>query len=90
MSLEKFQNLIQKKENITGGNSLILHNDDHNTFDFVIESLISVCGHTPEQAEQCTLITHYKGKCKINEGDFEALKLQYEKLLLLGLTVTLN
>lgn len=39
---------------------LVLHNDDVNTFDFVIECLIEICKHTPEQAEQCTLLVHYK------------------------------
>ncbi len=43
--------------------SIILYNDDFNTFDHVIETLINVCDHTPLQAEQCTLIVHYKGKC---------------------------
>ena len=44
---------------------LVLWNDDVNTFDFVIESLIEVCGHTLEQAEQCTILVHYKGKCTV-------------------------
>lgn len=47
---------------------LVLYNDDYNTFDFVIKSLIEVCLHTSEQAEQCATITHYKGKCEIKKG----------------------
>jgi len=47
---------------------LVLYNDDFNTFEFVIESLIEVCDHSAEQAEQCATITHYKGKCEIKKG----------------------
>lgn len=54
--------------------SLIVWNDDVNTFDHVIETLIEVCSHTPEQAEQCSLIVHYKGKCSVKLGDYETLK----------------
>jgi len=53
---------------------LILWNDDVNTFEWVIESLIEVCGHSPEQAEQCAMIIHTKGKYGVKEGDFETLK----------------
>jgi ATP-dependent Clp protease adaptor protein ClpS len=53
--------------------SLVVFNDDVNTFDWVIDTLIEVCGHTPQQAEQCTLIVHFKGKCSVKEGEFEEL-----------------
>ncbi len=53
--------------------SLVVFNDDVNTFEHVIETLIDVCGHTPEQAEQCTWIIHYKGKCKVKNGSFDEL-----------------
>ncbi|QRR03616.1 ATP-dependent Clp protease adaptor ClpS [Dyadobacter sandarakinus] len=52
---------------------LIVYNDDVNTFDWVIDTLMEVCGHSSEQAEQCTLIIHYKGKCSVKEGSFEEL-----------------
>ena len=52
---------------------LIVFNDDVNTFDHVIETLIDVCDHTPEQAEQCTIIIHYKGKCTVKVGEYEKL-----------------
>ncbi len=52
---------------------LIVFNDEINTFDHVISTLIDVCQHSPEQAEQCTLIIHYKGKCGVKSGDFEEL-----------------
>ena len=50
-------------------NKLVLYNDDVNTFDFVIESLITVCKLTLEQSEQCTMLVHYKGKCTVKTGD---------------------
>jgi ATP-dependent Clp protease adaptor protein ClpS len=53
--------------------TILVYNDDVNTFDFVIETLIDVCGHSQEQAEQCTLIIHFKGKCAVKNGDFDEL-----------------
>lgn len=67
-------------------NRLVLYNDDVNTFDFVIECLIQICGHTLEQAEQCTILVHYKGKCVVKTGSIEVLKPMHQKLLSKGLT----
>ncbi|MBL7835709.1 MAG: ATP-dependent Clp protease adaptor ClpS [Cyclobacteriaceae bacterium] len=53
---------------------LVVFNDDVNTFDHVINTLIKVCKHTPEQAEQCTMLIHFKGKCTVKNGSFEFLK----------------
>ena len=69
---------------------LILHNDEENTFDFVIDSLIEVCEHNMEQAEQCTLIVHYKGKCDVKKGNFEKLKPMKDQLVYRGLTATID
>jgi len=55
-------------------NDLVVYNDDFNTFEHVIQVLMSVCGHTPEQAEQCTLLIHYKGKCTVKMGSLNELK----------------
>ena len=52
---------------------LVVFNDDYNTFDHVIDTLIKVCKHTPEQAEQCTWLIHYKGKCTVKFGSFDDL-----------------
>ena len=52
---------------------LIVYNDDINTFDHVIKTLIDVCGHEPEQAEQCTLLIHYKGQCTVKHGAYDEL-----------------
>ncbi|HMV11299.1 MAG TPA: ATP-dependent Clp protease adaptor ClpS [Cyclobacteriaceae bacterium] len=53
---------------------LVVFNDDVNTFDHVINTLIKVCRHTQEQAEQCTMLIHFKGKCTVKNGSFEFLK----------------
>ena len=53
---------------------LVVFNDDYNTFEHVINTLIKVCKHSVEQAEQCTWIIHYKGKCTVKSGEFDALK----------------
>ena len=66
---------------------LVLYNDDVNTFDHVIESLVQVCEHTWEQAEQCALITHVKGKCHIKSGDEDYLLALKNELLSKHLTV---
>lgn len=54
--------------------NLMVFNDDYNSFAHVIETLIKVCEHSPEQAEQCTVIIHYKGKCAVKKGGFDFLK----------------
>ncbi|MCF8293141.1 MAG: ATP-dependent Clp protease adaptor ClpS [Chitinophagaceae bacterium] len=61
-------------EDDNAGFHLIVWNDEVNTFDWVIETLISVCKHTQEQAEQCTMLIHYKGKCSVKTGDYDGLK----------------
>jgi ATP-dependent Clp protease adaptor protein ClpS len=53
---------------------LVVYNDDFNTFDHVIATLIKVCKHTAEQAEQCTWIVHYRGKCSVKKGAYTELK----------------
>lgn len=53
--------------------ALIVHNDDYNTFDHVINTLIEVCKHNPIQAEQCTLIIHHNGKCEVKLGTLQEL-----------------
>jgi ATP-dependent Clp protease adaptor protein ClpS len=65
---------------------LVLHNDDVHTFDYVIDSLIEICKHTLEQAEQCTMLVHFKGKCTVKTGSLDLLKPMHEKLLSRELT----
>ena len=70
--------------------ALVLYNDDYNTFEFVTESLIKVCKHELEQAEQCTYLVHYKGKCVVKNGTFKKLKPLCEALLERGLTAKIE
>ena len=67
-------------------NEIILYNDDVNTFDHVIDTLIKVCDHTLEQAKQCSIIVHYKGKCSVKTGSYSDLKPRCTKLLEAGLS----
>jgi ATP-dependent Clp protease adaptor protein ClpS len=69
---------------------LILHNDDFNTFDWVIETLVEVCGHSYEQAEQCAYIVHYKGKCQVKHGSENEMERLCKMLLQRGLTATVE
>lgn len=82
--------LLAPEEVETEGLQLILYNDDVNTFDFVIESLIKVCKHDPIQAEQCTYLVHYKGKCSVKRGSFEFLEPMCTALLDRGLSAQIE
>lgn len=69
---------------------LVLHNDDFNTFEYVIETLIELCDHSVEQAEQCTYLVHYKGKCAVKLGTLEELTPIYRAILDRGLTAEIQ
>ncbi len=69
---------------------LILFNDDVNTFDHVIETLVSVCNHTYEQAEQCAYIVHFSGKCSVKKGKFSYLEPLCLKLLQADLSAEIS
>jgi ATP-dependent Clp protease adaptor protein ClpS len=69
---------------------LIVWNDDVNTFDWVIETLISVCKHTTEQAEQCTFLIHFKGKCSVKQGNYDILKPMCEAIMERGIGATVE
>lgn len=67
-------------------NEIVLYNDDVNTFDHVIDTLIYACEHTPEQAEQCSILVHYKGKCTVKTGVYDELEPRCSMLLDAGLS----
>ncbi|WP_228850833.1 ATP-dependent Clp protease adaptor ClpS [Aegicerativicinus sediminis] len=73
-------------EEVSKQNEIVLFNDHVNTFDHVIETLIYACDHTPEQAEQCSIIVHYKGKCTVKTGEYSDLEPRCSMLLDAGLT----
>lgn len=83
---EKIQEEVSVLEDVLKQNEIVLYNDDVNTFDHVIETLIYACDHVPEQAEQCAIIVHYKGKCTVKTGSYEDLKPRCSMLLDAGLS----
>ncbi len=85
-TIEKIQEELDVLLQETREHEIVLYNDDVNTFDFVIDSLVTVCDHTLEQAEQCTILVHYKGKCAVKTGEYKDLEPRCSKLLELGLS----
>ena len=77
--------VLEQKEN-----KIVLYNDEVNTFDHVIDMLVAACDHTPVQAEQCSLIVHYKGKCNVKSGDYNDLEPRCTALLEAGLTAEIQ
>jgi len=69
---------------------LILHNDDKNSFDWVITCLMKICGHEYEQANQCAHVVHFKGECDVKYGDLETISKMKEKLVNAGLLATIE
>nr|WP_115867922.1 ATP-dependent Clp protease adaptor ClpS [Marinoscillum furvescens] len=70
--------------------SLIVHNDDFNTFDHVINTLIKVCKHDVHQAEQCTYIIHFKGKCAVKKGSLKELRPMRDGITDAGISATIE
>ena len=81
---------VVRVEELIAKRDLIVYNDDVNTFDHVIESLIKVCDHEPVQAEQCTWIIHYNGKCQVKHGKFDKLEPMCTALLDRGISAVIE
>lgn len=81
---------ILEKTIETDVKKLVIYNDDVNTFDWVIDTLMEVCRHTSEQAEQCTLIIHYKGKCSVKEGEFDELLTMRNEICRRGISAEIH
>lgn len=77
---------VLTEEQVSNNNEIVLYNDEVNTFDHVINTLMKVCRHTPQQAEQCSLIVHYNGKCTVKTGEMKDLEPQCSSLLEAGLS----
>ena len=90
MVKEKIKPVSGQEESTIEEKELILYNDDVNTFEYVIDTLIEVCGHDPYQAEQCALAAHFNGKCGIKSGAFDVLKPFYDEMTNRELTVTIS
>ncbi len=74
----------------TRGYCIIVWNDDVNSFEWVITTLMEICGHTEEQAEQCAFIIHYNGKYAVKEGIYEILKPMCEAITDRGINATIE
>ena len=86
---EKIEEELDVAELESNQNVIVLYNDEVNTFDHVINTLVYACEHTPEQAEQCSLIVHYKGKCTVKTGSYDELEPRCSMLLDAGLSAEL-
>jgi ATP-dependent Clp protease adaptor protein ClpS len=69
---------------------IIVWNDEVNTFDWVIETLVAVCGHTEEQAEQCALLIHTQGKYAVKNGSYKELKPKCDAITERGIGATIE
>ena len=91
-----FQGDVEVKEDVlvdeavVSHNQIVLFNDDVNTFDHVIDTLIRVCKHEPLQAEQCAMLVHYKGKCTVKTGEYNELEPMCTSLLDAGLSAEIQ
>lgn len=82
--------LVEEETGLGDGSELIVYNDDYNTFDWVIKCFVDVIGHTEEQAEQLSLIVHFKGKASVKEGSFRELKPFKDALIDRGLSAVIE
>lgn len=81
---------VETVETLVENKDLIVYNDDYNTFDHVIDSLIKVCKHDAIQAEQCTHLVHYKGKCQVKRADYHTLEPMCTALLDRGISAEIE
>jgi len=89
MVKEKVKTGRKRGPKIPGSHDLFLFNDNFNTFEFVIDTLVEVCGHDSIQAEQCALVAHFKGKCVVKSGTLEELKPIHDEMTHRDLTVSI-
>ena len=83
---EKYQEEVDILTEETPSHEIILYNDEVNTFDHVINTLIYACDHEENQAHQCALLVHYKGQCSVKSGEYKDLEPRCSKLLQAGLS----
>lgn len=90
-SVQELEDTITLEKTSLGKKAfLIVYNDDHNTFDWVIQCFIEVCSHTFEQSEQLSLMIHYKGKATIKTGALEELQPMKDALIDRGLSAVIE
>ena len=88
--LPELQEEVEVLEDVSLENKLIVHNDEVNTFDWVIQTLVEVCKHTVEQAEQCSYIIHHKGKYAVKHGIWDTLKPMKDAITDRGINATIE
>ena len=90
--MEKTQEQVesQVEEILSKPYRLDLHNDDFNSFDWVITCLMKICKHEYEQANQCAFIVHHNGVCDVKYGDYDTISEMKDKLQNAGLSVTME
>ena len=81
---------VKIEELLGNQNTIVLFNDDVNTFDHVIDTLVKVCNHEAIQAEQCAMLVHYKGKCDVKSGNMNDLIPMCSALLDAGLSAEIQ
>ena len=89
-TITKKKSSTKVEEILASPYKLILHNDDYNSFDWVITCLVKICQHEFEQANQCAHLVHFKGECDVKYGDFEKISEMKQKLDNAGLSVTME
>lgn len=89
-TITKEETKTEVKDKTDNGKVLVLHNDDENTFDHVIECLIQICKHTPQKAEESAMLVHTRGKCDIYKGEKNKLTKIMWALQIKGLLVTIE
>ncbi|MEZ4908350.1 MAG: ATP-dependent Clp protease adaptor ClpS [Saprospiraceae bacterium] len=83
--------LVAEIDNTIGKKSeIIVFNDDFNTFDWVIQSLMEVCKHSFDQSEQLSILIHFKGKATVKTGPFGELKPMKDLLVERGLSAVIE
>lgn len=90
MKKQQLQSSDSISELLTSRMEFVLFNDDVNSFEYIIESLIEVCEHQPEQAEQCALVAHFNGKCGIKFGTLSELAPMNNELNNRGISTVLS
>jgi ATP-dependent Clp protease adaptor protein ClpS len=90
MKKQQLKSTASPSDMLTNRKELILFNDDINSFDFIIESLVEVCDHDPVQAEQCAMIAHFNGKCGIKFGSLSELTPMNNELNNRGISTILS
>jgi ATP-dependent Clp protease adaptor protein ClpS len=89
-TITKKESKSKAQEILSNHYVLVLHNDDYNSFQWVIDCLMKFCGHDQEQANQCAHLVHFKGKCDVKYGDQETISDMKEKLRNAGLSATME